>query len=84
MGTDVYEQLTGFLTPATYIAQVPVEEVNGKLAALSPSIVIWTLAVRSAGSGITHFPTDLARRGPMVGVMIPVVGVIVILEGTFI
>ena len=42
--------------------------MNGRLA-LSPVMIIYTLSVSATGKGITHWPTDFANKGPIVGVV---------------
>lgn len=49
---------------------VPADDVNGKLAELSPVITIWTLSTSATGNGIVQFPTELISIGPITGVNI--------------
>ena len=62
---------------------IPLGTVNGRLAEESPSIVNFTLDYNATGKGITHFPMDFARLGPIVGVNILDAFVICRLVGAF-
>ena len=49
---------------------VPDELVNGKLFPPFPVIMISTSSDMATGKVITHFPTDFYKLGPIVGVTI--------------